>query len=296
MLYITHYRLTFSHPQPTKDNYYPGSAWRGAFGHALKQRDASAYSYLFETPLIQIGNASAILHGSHAPHPFVISPAGTRPETDSGEHVTEIDLILMGRAISHANLAVEALTTAAKSGIYHVPYQLRHISCFHPAQGWQSGGNASPISIFDAPPQKAETASLCFVHPLRFKSHQNGAHLQGVLADELCGTLVRRYKQLEGCHDSPWVAPDYRELFSACRQTQIADQRLDWYEWSRYSNRQRKHVPMGGFIGDIMLEGRGLFTLWPYLWLGQWLHLGKGSVMGMGRYFCLNEPDNTNKK
>ncbi|WP_420842151.1 CRISPR system precrRNA processing endoribonuclease RAMP protein Cas6 [Halorhodospira abdelmalekii] len=24
--------------------------------------------------------------------------------------------------------------------------------------------------------------------------------------------------------------------------------------------------------------------IWPWVWLGQWLHVGKGAVMGMGRY------------
>jgi len=43
-------------------------------------------------------------------------------------------------------------------------------------------------------------------------------------------------------------------------------------------------VPMGGLIGEVELDGAGLESFWPYLWLGQWTHAGKGAVMGLGGY------------
>ena len=60
--------------------------------------------------------------------------------------------------------------------------------------------------------------------------------------------------------------------------------RLRWYDWSRYSSRQQTTVPMGGLVGTIELAGDGLEPFWPYLWLGQWTHAGKGAVMGLGGY------------
>jgi CRISPR/Cas system endoribonuclease Cas6 (RAMP superfamily) len=41
---------------------------------------------------------------------------------------------------------------------------------------------------------------------------------------------------------------------------------------------------MGGLVGSVHLEMRGLEDFWPYLWLGQWTHAGKGTSMGMGAY------------
>lgn len=55
-----------------------------------------------------------------------------------------------------------------------------------------------------------------------------------------------------------------------------------WRDFKRYSNRQRKKVPMGGIVGNVQIN-----TSQP--WFGPWLktaeliHVGKGAAMGLGR-------------
>ena len=43
---------------------------------------------------------------------------------------------------------------------------------------------------------------------------------------------------------------------------------------------------LGGVLGRWSLRGdpATLAALWPWLWLGQWLHVGKNATMGMGAY------------
>jgi CRISPR/Cas system endoribonuclease Cas6 (RAMP superfamily) len=43
-------------------------------------------------------------------------------------------------------------------------------------------------------------------------------------------------------------------------------------------------MQMGGLVGGIATELTAGSPLWPYVWLGQWLHVGKGTSMGLGRY------------
>jgi CRISPR/Cas system endoribonuclease Cas6 (RAMP superfamily) len=43
-------------------------------------------------------------------------------------------------------------------------------------------------------------------------------------------------------------------------------------------------MQMGGILGSFLLNGEELADFWPYLWLGQWTHAGKGATMGLGRY------------
>ncbi len=42
-------------------------------------------------------------------------------------------------------------------------------------------------------------------------------------------------------------------------------------------------MTLGGAVGHWTLEG-DLAPLLPWLWLGQWLHVGKNATMGMGGY------------
>jgi hypothetical protein len=42
-------------------------------------------------------------------------------------------------------------------------------------------------------------------------------------------------------------------------------------------------MTLGGVIGEWKLSG-DLDELLPWFWLGQWLHVGKETTMGMGMY------------
>ena len=63
-------------------------------------------------------------------------------------------------------------------------------------------------------------------------------------------------------------------------------QDLHWFDWTRYSSRQQQEMTLGGVLGTWTLHGstETLAALWPWLWLGQWLHVGKNASMGMGGY------------
>ncbi|HQA57599.1 MAG TPA: CRISPR system precrRNA processing endoribonuclease RAMP protein Cas6 [Acetivibrio sp.] len=63
------------------------------------------------------------------------------------------------------------------------------------------------------------------------------------------------------------------------------DKRL-WRDWKRYSTRQKKEIYLGGLVGDIKIEG-DLTELYPYILLGQYLHVGKNSTFGLGKYEVL---------
>ena len=45
-------------------------------------------------------------------------------------------------------------------------------------------------------------------------------------------------------------------------------------------------MTLGGVLGQWTLHDSPdtLANIWPWLWLGQWLHVGKNATMGMGGY------------
>jgi hypothetical protein len=97
-------------------------------------------------------------------------------------------------------------------------------------------------------------------------------------------SLLRRYQQLDCAHSPEPDDFDYRLLHQAAADLCFHEAQLDWFDWFRYSSRQKKKVPMGGIVGTATLEGASLDLLWPVIWLGQWLHAGKGAAMGLGKY------------
>jgi CRISPR/Cas system endoribonuclease Cas6 (RAMP superfamily) len=46
-------------------------------------------------------------------------------------------------------------------------------------------------------------------------------------------------------------------------------------------------MKMGGFIGSITFRGN-LEQFLPYLVLGEYIHVGKGTSFGLGKYRILN--------
>jgi len=102
--------------------------------------------------------------------------------------------------------------------------------------------------------------------------------------DEFVAALLRRLALLSRFHTEQAWRLDHAGLAGLAREAVVAERRLSWQDWARYSTRQQKRIPMGGVVGEYFVETRGLEPLWPLLWLGQWTHAGKGAVMGLGRY------------
>jgi len=73
-------------------------------------------------------------------------------------------------------------------------------------------------------------------------------------------------------------------VHAAINQIQIDTADLRWVDWTRYSSRQRTQMQLGGLLGQMRLSGPGIAPLWPLIALGQWLHLGKNTSFGLGRY------------
>ncbi len=66
----------------------------------------------------------------------------------------------------------------------------------------------------------------------------------------------------------------------------VFDSNLTWYDWERYSNKQKTAMKLGGFIGKIVFKGQiEHFKKYLYpLLLGEEIHVGKGTTFGLGKY------------
>jgi CRISPR-associated endoribonuclease Cas6 len=124
---------------------------------------------------------------------------------------------------------------------------------------------------------------LVITTPLRLQNQGHPISPEHLKPRTLFTALLRRTSLLFELHAgmSP-VGADASRLAAAAER--VADERrLRWKDWTRFSSRQKQEMTLGGVVGEWRLAGE-FGDLLPWLWLGQWLHVGKNASMGMGKY------------
>jgi hypothetical protein len=282
---------------------YPGSAWRGVLGHALRNtvcvtrqptcdacllRTSCIYSRVFESPA---GNAGDHDTSQNLPHPFVIE-VGTHPRPVPAGHRLELGLLLLGPAVDGLPYIMHAIAKAGGMGIGRDrgTFELCSVQCEAGlgTEQWlpvaAAGGKLAPLaaSRLDVPPPPG-AIRLEVITPLRIKGRGRLLGAREFAFLDLYRTLLWRLRNLARSYAGEEPRNPHA-LLAAAAQVRTVRQELAWHEWTRYSSRQRTRLQMGGVVGWLELEGDALADLWETLWLGQWLHVGKATSMGLGRY------------
>jgi hypothetical protein len=295
------YRFYFSADSAIRLSRFPGSAWRGAFGHSLKKtvcvvrntpckecmlKSACAYSYVFETP--PPADTEKMRKYTAAPHPFVLQ--FPLPEPTSGT-LYRLDIILFGHGQRYFPYIIHALQTAGRDGVggHQQLYTLQKITDID-FQGIDrlvyQNGELKPQQQADSPeiPPMPGQIEIIFHTPLRIKQDNKNIASRQFTFGVFFGTLLRRISLISYFHTDTPLETNFAGLTTRARAIQFSKTQLHWYDWTRYSSRQQTEMNMGGLTGSATLDMQGLEDFWPYLWLGQWTHVGKGTSMGMGAY------------
>lgn len=294
---LAHYRLEWEAAQPLEDPQYLGSAWRGVFGHCLRRLvcvsrapqcqgclllHTCSYPYLFETP----GEASA--HAA-APHPLILKIENSRCPS-GGPY--RLGFVLVGRAIPLVGYVVRAFEQAASRGVTTRDYRFRLLGVRQ--ENPTGSGLWTPILAPDrrllalpaagaAIPPCPDQCRIRLLTPLRLR--KEGAYVRdSALLGEFAASVLRRLLLMLRFHGPGPVEDNLAPLFQAARNWQPLDASLRWHDWTRYSNRQQTSMQMGGWVGEMLVSPRELPELWPWLWVGQYIHGGKGASMGLGAY------------
>lgn len=281
---------------------YKGALLRGGFGDFFRwlvcitrapscndcpHLKSCSYSRVFETPVLR--EKSVVLRKyPYAPHPFVLTPPlNGGPLIPAGAEF-QAEITLIGKGIESLAHIVAAFDAMGRSGRYGGAFRLIRVVSALPGSTvvydgrtrrmeaeppmWRPAGEIEPV----------QRVKLEFVTPLRLRTGGRYNARPDFVA--VVHALLRRIHLLASVHgggdgDVSWMRP----LLAAADQavTECSEFRL--YRWSRMSGRQRREVPMDGVIGTLEASGE-LRPLIPYLYAGEWLHVGSGTSMGMGRY------------
>lgn len=302
MLPLARYRLHFRAAVDLRLPAYTGSAWRGAFGRALKHSvcitdeptcpscpfyRSCIYPYLFETP--PDPGVGKLTKYTAAPHPYLLIPDDCHGRVAAGQTLS-VDVHLLGHGNRHLPYVIHALTQAGQRGLGQDRGALELLRVAQADdEDWRPiytpGGDLNPLPpMVPVTPPCPERLTLRLLTPLRLTSEGRLVSQDRFRFHHLFSNLLRRISLLTSFHTDDPLETDFAGLTRAARAIEPSRARLHWHEWARFSSRQDTLVKMGGLIGEIGLEGADLEPFWPYLWLGQWTHAGKGVVMGLGRY------------
>ena len=300
----TRYRLVLRAATPVRLPAYAGSAWRGVLGHALKRTvcvtreprcDACllyrscVYPYVFETP--PPADTLKLRKYPAAPHPFVVEPWPDCRDVAAGDEFG-LDLVLIGRGRAQLPYFIEALRRAGETGIgsgagRYTVEAVAQQSAGDWVEIYRPGAPLQPLTDTRAEPLPAPVAGSLRIElltPLRLKVANDLVTTDRLRFRDFFSHLLRRVSLLSYFHTDTPLETDFRGLVQAAQAIDWQAAELRWQDWTRYSSRQDALMQMGGLVGTLTLPAAGLEPFWPYLWLGQWTHVGKGAVMGLGRY------------
>ena len=297
---------------------YKGSTIRGVFGHALKrvacvlrtnrcEQCPLVGDCLYAMMFIKPPPPSGVAVRSSRPHPFVFQTQdGGRTEYSASDRF-ECSLILFGSINDKLPYFVFAFREMGKIGMgkrihgRRGPFELEKVTCGDHLV-YESGSDtvAVPGQLRYLTP-KADgnvTVSGCkklqlkLLTPLRFKS--NGRLGRQLDFRELVRLSLRRMSSLMDAFGQGEPKLDYTGIIKRSEKVKTVTSSLRWFDWQRFSNRQQRHVQLGGLVGDVTYQG-DLDEFLPYINFCQKTHLGKNTSFGLGR-FVIEQADGKGKE
>lgn len=308
VLPIARYRFSFVAEDAVAFPAMAGSAWRGVLGHALKRavcvtrapvcagcllQYSCSYPYIFETPPPRASRK--MRRYRTVPHPYILDTRCCDGQNIAPGQIATVGLTLVGRGNQHLPYLIHALTRGAEHGVGRGRGRLTLTEVVQQsADGSSESGEriyAPGETLFPTPPKTplcpappSSGASLVFETPLRVKRDGRLVAAEALGFADLFGSLLRRVSMLMEFHGEAPLETDFAALMTLARRVDLGERRLGWKEEGRYSSRQKALMRVGGIVGVAALPSNMPAALWPYVWLGQWVHAGHLTTMGFGSY------------
>ncbi|GBC95311.1 hypothetical protein HRbin16_01098 [bacterium HR16] len=311
-LLLARYRFALECLSPIEFRSFAGSTLRGAFGSVFRRlvcitrsptcegcllRQQCAYGYVFETA--PPPDSERLRRYESVPRPYVLdAPEGSRLAFAEGERL-HFGLTLVGRASDYFPYFVFAFQRLEESGLGAGRQEGKGRFRLLEVLAERADGGTVPVYTPDSGLdtlrlpvirgtdliQKAQRLptdrlGVRFVTPTRLR-------FEGKLTDEvefhhLIRALLHRLSSLLYFHCGTEPAMDFTRLIEQAQGVRTVRRSLQWVEQERYSRRQRSRLQMGGFTGEAVFEG-DIEPFLPLLVAGEYVHIGKGTVMGLGK-------------
>lgn len=303
MIPLARYRLDFTVDAPLTLPAFAGSALRGVFGGALrasacmtKAKTCDGCPLLLSCPYAVVfeprppAASHPLQDFNQIPRAYVIEPPQWGEQTYTPGETLSFHLVLAGRVVEQLPLILWAFHKGFQRGVGRGDGTARLARVWHVAgdeavlivdgPGGSIAGHEAAVP--PAPTFEGNAVTLHFAAPLRLQTNGRRATAEEFTPRKLLTTLIRRIALIHEFHGTGPLALDFKALAEKA-DALVSDKRLQWRDWTRYSSRQQQKMDLGGVIGTWKLSG-DLAPFLPFLHLGQWLHVGKEAVFGLGAY------------
>lgn len=248
--------------------------------------------------------------------PKPINPYTRTTDVYKNGDIWHFGMTLMGAATHETDLIIKAWQVALQTGLgTHAPYQratlikvMANDSVLYSAPNVIHSLNTSRGTNTQAGISNAQANSdvgsrsnsdksdnplqltLRFLTPFRYQ--QNNRIISQANRLDSTTFIASLYNRIRLCQDnhSPnqtWdIGYDCYHDFKAAIATLDIEVKIAANHVSRRSNRQQRKIELYGLQGDIHLSGdaKTINSLLPALQLGEQLHIGKNTTMGLGQY------------
>jgi len=288
--------------------FYKGFTLRGGFGSVFHKivcvnkqtdcphcllKDKCIYPYIFET--FPPENTSHLSKYRSIPRPFIIEPPLEKKKEYIPGEILSFNLILVGKAIEYLPYFIFTFSQLGEIGLgrERARYKLIRVeSLNNPREKRVIYDGETQIlrnvnaqvdisSIFSSLITKNQPILIKFVTPVRIK--YQGSYTFYPYFHIILRCLLRRLSSLLYFHCGKELNIDYKEIIRKSERIKVLDMKIKWVDWERYSNRQKQDMELGGFIGSAIYEG-DFNRFLPFLKIGEYTHLGKATVFGLGKY------------
>ena len=323
-LLVTQLSFTLISVQTIKLPKYPGSTFRGAFGHALKHLTCSAkdeeckncnlnqmcaYAQLFNPHLTEEEKKETSSRFNNKPRPFVFAPETNEQEIFHPGQKINFKLKIFGSARRYLPYIIESWNHLENEGLGkgRGKFVISEIWNVNQLTGkaeriyseYANVVHNSELEINSEDVTKlqenlpTDKLRLTFITPTLLK--YNGSEVETVEFHILMRNLFRRLSALSTFYGSEKLDIDFGAYLDKAQEVELVKDRTSWQTWQRYSSRQQKRIKMKGLIGEVEYRG-DLDDFLFYLILGQYIHIGKNTVFGLGNYKLIKERDLVGEK
>ncbi|MEJ5365567.1 MAG: CRISPR system precrRNA processing endoribonuclease RAMP protein Cas6 [Desulfosoma sp.] len=304
--YLTHLRFTL---RPRGEIRLPrlnkGITLRGAFGEELRRLVCSQgqgfcgtcpvsshcqYAAIF-CPRVPEDSKRLRLNRD-LPRPFVIKPPSCGKERYERDEPLSFDLVLVGRSVDLFPYVVLSFHALGDRGIgtgrgrFDI-WAIEALDASGECETLMKAGDPvvnfpqKVIRFSDLAASPPSTLRVDFLTPVLLR-HENQ------WSRPAFGILMRRLRDrlnaLSYFYCGEALNMDFQSFgLQADRDVKVIAEDLDWVEEFRPSKSQSVDHRLKGWVGHVIYQGE-FKEFWPYLWIGQYVHVGKAAAFGQGWY------------